>query len=400
MKPIKPEILAEWDYEKNVDQNPHLLSRHSTKKVHWKCANGHTFKTAIVHRSTSCLYCSNKRLWKGFNDLQTKRPDLLQDWNYELNNEIGVFPDDVLFCSSKLVWWTCSVNTEHTWKTNLNHRTSPTPTNCPYCAYKKVLKGFNDLATTHPELLKEWDFQLNTKRPDEIIAKTKTKFFWRCKLNHSYQMSGEKKALHQKCPYCCNKKILLGYNDFLSQQKELSKEWNYELNSKNPQEYYMKSRSKVWWICDNNHSWQATITNRVVKKSNCPECSHKVSKGEKELRAYIQTIYPNNTIIFNERKAILPYELDIYITDKKIAFEFNGDYWHSSKHLKKQHNMTAHEYHIMKKERAERNGILLFFIWQNDWESKNEEIRCAIKTIQTSKSNIPDILSRTVGVQG
>ena len=33
---------------------------------------------------------------------------------------------------------------------------------CPYCSHRKVLSGFNDLATTHPELVaSEWDWELN-----------------------------------------------------------------------------------------------------------------------------------------------------------------------------------------------------------------------------------------------
>ena len=32
---------------------------------------------------------------------------------------------------------------------------------CPYCSNNSILKGFNDLATTNPEVLNEWDYEKN-----------------------------------------------------------------------------------------------------------------------------------------------------------------------------------------------------------------------------------------------
>ena len=41
-------------------------------------------------------------------------------------------------------------------------------TGCPYCAGQKVLEGYNDLATTNPELLEEWDYQKNTIKSNYV----------------------------------------------------------------------------------------------------------------------------------------------------------------------------------------------------------------------------------------
>lgn len=42
----------------------------------------------------------------------------------------------------------------------------------------------------------------------------------------------------------------------------------------------------------------------------------------------IKTLIPNTLIEYNNRKAIKPYELDIYIPEYKLAIEYNGKYWH------------------------------------------------------------------------
>lgn len=59
------------------------------------------------------------------------------------------------------------------------------------------------------------------------------------------------------------------------------------------------------------------------------------SKKEKDLASYIKSIY-NGTIIENDSSVVSNYnhrffELDIYLPDLNVAFDFNGTYWHSSK---------------------------------------------------------------------
>ena len=34
-------------------------------------------------------------------------------------------------------------------------------TACPFCSHKKLLSGYNDLATTYPQIAAEWDYEKN-----------------------------------------------------------------------------------------------------------------------------------------------------------------------------------------------------------------------------------------------
>ena len=62
---------------------------------------------------------------------------------------------------------------------------------CLYCQKNKVLKGFNDLATTHEYLLNEWDYLNNIllAKPTEIDEKSNKIVWWICKdnPNHRYK---------------------------------------------------------------------------------------------------------------------------------------------------------------------------------------------------------------------
>ena len=62
----------------------------------------------------------------------------------------------------------------------------------------------------------------------------------------------------------------------------------------------------------------------------CPHCARMRSIVENELVEYVKSIY-SGEIKTSDRSLINPYELDIYLPEKKIAIEFNGLYWHGEK---------------------------------------------------------------------
>jgi hypothetical protein len=80
----------------------------------------------------------------------------------------------------------------------------------------------------------------------------------------------------------------------------------------------------------------------------------------------------DNEIIRNERKLLdNKYELDIYIPELKLAFEFNGLYWHNE--LNK-----PNKYHLEKTELCEEKSIQLIHIYEDDWVYKSDIIKSMI----------------------
>ena len=71
------------------------------------------------------------------------------------------------------------------------------------------------------------------------------------------------------------------------------------------------------------------------------------------------------TILDNE------YELDIYIPEFKLAFEFNGLWWHNE--LNRSPN-----YHLDKTNKCESKGIDIFHIFEDDWLLKKDLIKSMI----------------------
>lgn len=95
---------------------------------------------------------------------------------------------------------------------------------------------------------------------------------------------------------------------------------------------------------------------------------HNVSFGEKQLSKFIDSYYE---IIENSRDIIYPFELDIFVPELNIAFEFNGLYWHSDKFKNK-------DYHKHKTELCHEKGIQLIHIFEDEWFS-NGNIKNTIK---------------------
>ena len=98
---VNPTLAKEWNFEKNNGLTPIDVKPNSNKMVWWKCSRGHEWQATINSRNAGCdcPICSNKKILKGYNDLQTVNPALAKEWNYEKNN--GLTPAEVLPNSGK-----------------------------------------------------------------------------------------------------------------------------------------------------------------------------------------------------------------------------------------------------------------------------------------------------------
>jgi len=118
------------------------------------------------------------------------------------------------------------------------------------------------------------------------------------------------------------------------------------------------------------------------------------SGAEKQLLIFIKSIY-SGEIIENDRKIINGKELDIYLPEKKIAFEFNGIYWHSELYKDK-------NYHQQKSIECIKNGIQLVHIWEDDWINNQDVVKDIIISkiglekikIDARKCNVKEVANK------
>ena len=112
----------------------------------------------------------------------------------------------------------------------------------------------------------------------------------------------------------------------------------------------------------------------------CPICypCGAGSVPEKDIADFIRR-YAN--VHERVRDVIPPLELDIYVPDKKLAFEFDGLYWHSDG------NDKPRSYHLNKTRSCENAGIQLIHIFENEWKLKRDIVKSRIRNLLGSYDN-------------
>lgn len=206
----RPDVLWLWDFEKNMDITPEEVSEFSHKKVWWKCEKGHSWQgrvqtvTSTKEGYTGCPCCSGRLAFPGESDLTALHPEIAAQWCYELND---LKPEDVRCGSRELVWWKCELG--HTWQATVKARTEYGKANCPYCTNYKIWPGFNDLATTAPEVAAEWNYEKNGDlKPTEISKNYRKKVWWKCSEGHEWEtiVYARTKKNGTGCPVCWQKR--------------------------------------------------------------------------------------------------------------------------------------------------------------------------------------------------
>lgn len=198
---------------------------------------------------------------------------LLDEWDDGRN--LPLTPQTITYItygSTRAAWWRCANG--HTWRAVLYTRTGGA--RCPYCTGRRVQPGFNDLASVHPELARQWDYAKNAPLvPADISAGSGRSVWWRCEKGHSFQAVIASRANGSGCPYCTNKKVLAGFNDLATAEPKIAAEWHPTLNGAlTPGIVTAGSRKKVWWQCSCGHIWSARIGARTgAQRSGCPVCA-------------------------------------------------------------------------------------------------------------------------------
>lgn len=346
-----PELEKEWDYNKNskIGLNPEKISYSSNKKAFWICNLGHPYDSIIGNRTTKgtgCPICANQQLLEGFNDLATTRPDLLSEWDYELNDKINLFPNQVMKGSHKVANWICPLG--HKYKKEIHIRTGGH--GCSVCSigsqtsfpeqaiYFYLKNNFQNVENRYgkPEIdiyINDINFGIeydgsyahrnkseSEKKKDKIIS-SKGIYLLRIKETDKLRDDNDKtiyckpnsnntylndviikiiNIINKK--YNLNKKIDVDIkrdrikieeqyiinkieNSITNLYPDIALEWDYELNGNlKPEFISWGSKKKYWWKCNKGHSYESSPYDRV-KGYNCIICyGRKLIKGVNDLK--------------------------------------------------------------------------------------------------------------------
>jgi hypothetical protein len=249
--------------------------------------------------------------------------------------------------------------------------------------------------------INEFINEVNEKVPGYKVLSTvyltnKDKLTFQCPNGHIFKRGAKDFLRYKTCPLCTKKK------------KKTTDEFKEEVFNLTNGEYevlgeYKTTHTKILMkhnsnICNYNE-YEVSPTNFIQGK-RCPICSFKQmgiklrelrknqsntrSKGEKELSEFIKSFYhgeiiENDTNVLNKRQ-----ELDVYIPDLNIAFEYNGLCWHSEEGS---NGKCDRNYHKNKQLECKQKGIQLIYIYENDWKYRNDIMKSKIKHILKCNDN-------------
>lgn len=236
--------------------------------------------------------------------------------------------------------------------------------NCPKCS-KHMFVDKNEFVKRAMLIHNnKYDYSLvnykNTRTDIKII----------CKIHGEFIQKPENHISGQGCPKCGRinqiKNSISNNNEFVCKAKQVHND-KYDYSKSD----YKGVKVKLKIICKNGHEFYQTPNDHLCKHG-CPFCTVTISEAHEELIDFIK-----EDKIINDREVIKPYELDIFIKNKKLAIEYNGLYWHNDEFKNK-------NYHHNKASICFDKGIQLIQIFENEWLNKKE----IVKSILNSKLGI------------
>lgn len=307
-----------------------------------------------------------RKLEVGVNDLASQHPEVARQWHPKRNR---LAPDEVTRGTKKNYWWLGDCG--HEWEASPVNRTKG-GAGCPFCSGNRVLPGFNDLATTHPELVAEWSPD-NDRGPDSVSAGSTFRAIWVCReRGHEWVTAvGARKGGAVGCWECKKEN---GYGprrpsdanpSLASSRPDLAAQLLLVL----PEFLTFGSAVRVPWICEAGHTWMSTPKDRNAGYG-CRRCAFISSAGESEVAAFLTDL--GMTVESSARDVIGRLEIDMLVRDRRVGVEYNGVYWHSEK-------FKGRNYHRDKSLAAEAAGYQLIHVWEDDWRNRRGIVETMLK---------------------
>jgi hypothetical protein len=187
-----PDRVAQyWDYEKNNELEifPDVVTNGSVKKAWFKCpidayeweAIIGSVTTAWRRGNSGCNACKGKE-----SSLISTCPDrVAQYWDYEKNNELEVFPNEVTNGSQKKACFKCPID-GYEWKIEIVKITKRAwrrgRSGCQACKEKE-----SSLISTYPDRVAQyWDYEKNDRAgvyPDKLTRSSSQEAWFKCPID-------------------------------------------------------------------------------------------------------------------------------------------------------------------------------------------------------------------------
>ena len=98
---------------------------------------------------------------------------------------------------------------------------------------------------------------------------------------------------HCVCQICNHREISTGTTDLEtfcknnSEYRYILNEWDYSKNGISPKKVFPRSNKKYWFICNEGHSYDCCLNEKIRNKTHCPYCSnHRLMPGFNDFKTW------------------------------------------------------------------------------------------------------------------
>lgn len=249
---------------------------------------------------------------------------------------------------------------------------------CQLCGLETVTIGMaTHLKDTHNLTVESYVQNYEEYRPKFIKYKERASSEFECKICN-YRCSSERHLTgHLKSNHKISKSDYIVQYIFNNQIPKCECGCGDDVSIINQRPYYRKfiTGHNVYMHIGMTRSKESKLK---MRKSAIERIKNKkgvffgkgVSKEELKIRDFISKNY-SGKIIYNDTTLLSGLELDIFLPDLKLAFEINGEVFHSDLYKKK-------NYHLNKTKECNELGVHLIHIWLSDWYQSEEIIKSII----------------------
>lgn len=320
-----------------------------------------------------CRIKVSKRLYKRCNDCNKNKdklsyqdftPYMRSEYTYPLWNGVKSTDDKFTFV--------CPTHgeIEQVLKSHINGH------GCKFCHYESI---GDKIRNDHEYFLQKatamhgdtYEYKSICTRHDDLIT-------IHCRAHGDFKQRANVHYNGHGCPTCAFEKIKDSLTMSLEEFKEKcsllhSGKYDYSLVN------YTGSRNKVTIICPTHGAFEQVAYYHLAG-NGCQLCANEsvysTSSAEKEIAEFIRENITDE--VLSNYRGFENTEFDVYIPSKKLAIEYDGIYWHSSD--SKDTDAHFKNFHVKKTNIAEKYGINLLHIFENEWNEKKDIWKSVILT--------------------
>ena len=246
---------------------------------------------------------------------------------------------------------------------------------CRDCAYEEIGRKkthtYKEFRSALPSKYYGWSFSGYSGATSPIVA-----ICPECGRKHKYKSAEQFVVGAAGCKACA---MRMGEEELKKNLDRLGWTLIERLQPKKTKKGYNVPQLRVKCVECGNEKVSHLSNLRRYKCEVCSGNYHGQSKEEGEVYSWLSSIIPEEDICRSDRSILKSLarngqELDFYIPSKKVAIEYNGRYWHSSKVLEKKKNVEhPKKYHYNKSKACEDQGIRLIHIWDYEWQDPRKQ---------------------------